>query len=185
MKYQIVGKNMNVSASLAAKITAKLSRLDKYFRDDEAITCRTLVTSHKDGMKVEVTIFNPQMVLRAEVKSPDVQTGIDQVMDKLRSQMRRFKTRYEKIRGKKLGFGKFLALENIEAGEAAGAEKKVVRTKSVYLVPMSLEEAVMRMDALGHDFFIFLDEDERRVSVCYSRAEGGYGVIQAENELRK
>ena len=63
-------------------------------------------------------------------------------------------------------------------------EETVVRTKSIYLEPMSLDEAITRMEAIDHPFFIYLDEEDDKISVCYTREDGGYGVIQAENSLK-
>ena len=63
-------------------------------------------------------------------------------------------------------------------------DEEVVRTKSIYLDPMTLDEAITRMEALGHSFFLYLDEDDDEVSVAYKRLDGAYGVIQAENKLK-
>ena len=68
-------------------------------------------------------------------------------------------------------------------GEEPESEDEVVRTKSVYLEPMSLEEAITRMEALGHNFFVYLDNEDDQISVVYKRVEGGYGILQAENKL--
>ena len=70
----------------------------------------------------------------------------------------------------------------MEEEEAEEAEE-VVRTKSIYLEPMSLDEAITRMEAIGHSFFIYLDEEDDRISVAYKREDGGYGVIEAENKI--
>ena len=67
--------------------------------------------------------------------------------------------------------------------EEAEAAEEVVRTKSFYLEPMKLEDAITRMDALGHDFFLYLDDEDGLISVVYKRLDKGYGVIQAENKI--
>ena len=88
--------------------------------------------------------------------------------------------------GNKPGLGEAIAFENIVAEEEPKKDENdvIVRAKSYYLEPMSIEEAITRMDALGHNFFVYLDEDDDRVSVVYVRRDGGYGVIQAENEIK-
>lgn len=85
----------------------------------------------------------------------------------------------------KISLGESIAFDEIK--DEAEDEKKddvVVRAKSYYLTPMSIDEAITRMDALGHSFLLYLDEDDDRVSVVYVRNDGGYGVIQAENDIK-
>jgi putative sigma-54 modulation protein len=93
MKYQIVGKNIEVTAAISNKIETKLSRLDKFFVINDAVTCRALVRSYKVGAKVEITIFTSMMDLRAEVKHDDLYAAVDLALDKLENQLRKLKTR--------------------------------------------------------------------------------------------
>ena len=90
----------------------------------------------------------------------------------------------DRSRGDKLGLGKALALENIEPVEEEIEEDEVVRVKSVDLEPMSIDEAITRMESLDHPFFLYLDEEDNKITVVYSRRDGGYGILQAENELK-
>ena len=185
MKYQIIGKNIEVTEGIREAVENKLSRMDKYFLLSDDVTCRVVVRSYKVGTKIEVTIFTPQMDLRAEVSNPDLYAGIDLAIDKLEGQMRKIKTRMDRSRGGKISLGKAISLENIDALPVEDEEEEtVVRTKSIYLEPMSLDEAITRMEAIDHPFFIYLDEEDDKISVCYTREDGGYGVIQAENSLK-
>lgn len=185
MKYQIIGKNIEVTEGIREAVENKLSRMDKYFLLNDDVTCRVVVRSYKVGTKIEVTIFTPQMDLRAEVSNPDLYAGIDLAIDKLEGQMRKVKTRMDRSRGGKISLGKAISLENIDALPVEDEEEEtVVRTKSIYLEPMSLDEAITRMEAIDHPFFIYLDEEDDKISVCYTREDGGYGVIQAENSLK-
>ncbi len=185
MKYQIIGKNIEVTDGIRSAIESKLSRMEKYFVINDNVSCRVVVRSYKVGSKIEVTIFTPQMDLRAEVSNPDLYAGVDLAIDKLEGQMRKLKTRMDRSRGGKLSLGKAIALENVELLEDEPEESDtVVRTKSVYLEPMTLDEAITRMEAIDHPFFIYLDEEDDCISVCYTREDGGYGVIQAENQLK-
>ena len=95
--------------------------------------------------------------------------------------MRKLKTRLD--RKTKHGLGESIAFENFEADKVDEEEDEVVRTKSYHLEPMDIEEAITRMEALGHDFFMYLDVDDNMISVVYHRDDGGYGIIQAENKL--
>jgi putative sigma-54 modulation protein len=184
MKYQIIGKNIKVTDGIRSAVESKLSRMDKYFVINEDVSCRVVVRSYKVGAKIEVTIFTPQMDFRAEVVNDDLYAGVDLAIDKLEGQMRKLKTRMDRSRGGKLSLGKAIALENVEPIERPEEADEVVRTKSIYLEPMSLDEAITRMEAIDHPFFIYLDEEDDRISVCYTREDGGYGVIQAENLLK-
>ena len=185
MKYQIIGKNIEVTDGIKQAVESKLSRMDKYFVINEDVTCRVVVRSYKVGAKVEVTIFTPNMDFRAEVTNSDLYAGVDLAIDKLEGQMRKLKTRMDRSRGGKLSLGKALALEEIEDLPVEDDEEdEVVRTKSKDLDPMTVEEAIARMEAIGHPFFLYLDEEDDKISVVYQREDGGYGIFQAENELR-
>ena len=176
MKYQIIGKNIEVTDSIRADIEKKLARMDKYFVIDDNVLCRAVVRSYTVGAKVEITIFTKEMDFRAEVKNADLYAA-----DKLEGQMRKLKTRIERKKETD-SLGRALALENIRDYEKEDPDE-VVRTKSIRLEPMTIDEAITRMEALGHSFFMYLDEEDDEISVVYARVDGGYGVIEAENRL--
>lgn len=184
MKYQIIGKNISVTEGISSAIQSKLKRMDKYFVINEEVDCRVVVSSHGESAKAEVTIFCPQMTLRAEVEHSDLYAAFDLVVDKLEGQMRKLKAKMDRS-NKKQSLGRAIDFENIDEDDDSVSEDDViVRAKSYYLTPMKIDEAVIRMEALGHDFFVYLDEDDDRISVVYIRRDGGYGVIQAENEVK-
>ncbi|MDY0118147.1 MAG: sigma 54 modulation/S30EA ribosomal C-terminal domain-containing protein, partial [Bacilli bacterium] len=104
-------------------------------------------------------------------------------IDKLEGQMRKLKTRMS--RRNRQSLGESIAFENFEAEANLTKEQaQVVRTKSIFLEPMSLEEAIIRMEALDHSFFLYLDQDDKLISLLYHRNDGGYGLIQAENKIK-
>ena len=183
MKYVITGKGIKVTEGISNALQNKLSKMDKYFLINDDIECRCVVSAHKEAQKVEVTIFLPSMPLRAEVEHEDLYAAIDLVIDKLEGQMRKIKTRMDRSNGR-VSLGKAIDFDQIEEEEKESGEDIVVRTKSYYLQPMSIEEAITRMEALGHDFFVYLDEEDDRISTVYIRKDGGYGVIQAENPIK-
>jgi putative sigma-54 modulation protein len=182
MKYQIVGKNIEVTSAIANKIQTKLSRLDKFFVINDEVTCRAVVRSYKVGAKVEVTIFTSKMDLRAEVKHDDLYAAVDLALDKLEGQLRKLKTRIKDYKVPSLG--KSIILDAIEAEDKLKKNDQVVRTKSMFLTPMTMEEAITRMEALGHSFFVYLDIEDKQLGVLYHRHDGGLGLIQAENKLK-
>ena len=184
MKYKIIGKNIEVTEGISNALQNKLAKLDKFFLIKEDVECRCVVSAHKGAQKVEVTIFLPQMPLRAEVENEDLYAAIDLALDKLEDQMRRIKTRMDRSNNK-LSLGKAIDFDQIEEIEREEESDVIVRTKSYYLQPMSIEEAITRMEALGHPFFMYLDEEDDRISTVYIRNDGGYGVIQAENPIKQ
>lgn len=182
MKYQIIGKNIEVTEGIKEALLKKLHRMDKYFVINDDVECRAVVRTYKTGQKVEITIFTKMMDFRAEVIDNDLYAAFDLAIDKLEGQMRKLKTRLD--RRNKDGLGKSIAFENFEAEKEEAESDEIVRTKSYLLSPMSMEEAITRMEALGHDFFMYLDIDDDMISVLYCRDNGGLGIIQAENKLK-
>jgi len=182
MKYQIIGKNIEVTTAISNTIQKKLNRLDKFFLIKNEVTCRALVRSYKVGAKVEITIFTTMMDVRAEVKHDDLYAAVDLALDKLEIQLRKLKTRLHNHKQKSLG--ESINLEAIGTEEKLTKNDQVVRTKSMFLNPMPMEEAITRMEALGHSFFVYLDIEDKQISVLYHRHDGGLGLIQAENKLQ-
>ncbi|HHT66990.1 MAG TPA: ribosome-associated translation inhibitor RaiA [Erysipelotrichaceae bacterium] len=182
MKYQIIGKNIQVTDAISSTIKKKLSKMDKFFLINDEVECRAVVSAHGQSQKVEITIFLPTVPLRVEVENEDLYTAIDFAVDKLVGQMRKLKTRMYRSNGRE-SFAKAVQFLEEQNEEESQEEDVVVRAKSYYLQPMKIDEAILRMEALGHDFFLYLDKDDDRVSVVYIRREGGYGVIQAENPM--
>ncbi|MGI6734691.1 MAG: Ribosome-associated factor Y [Tenericutes bacterium ADurb.Bin239] len=186
MKYQIVGKNIVVTDAIRNALEKKLSRMDKYFVIGDDIDCRAVVSKIRSTAKVEVTIFTKHMIFRAEETDPDLYSAFDKAIDSLEGQMRKLKTRLS--RRNRVGLGEAIAqaiaFDNIEGEAVDESEHKVVRLKSIYLEPMSLEDAIMRMEALSHKFFLYLDAEDNLISLLYIRNDGGYGIIQAENKIK-
>lgn len=182
MKYQIIGKNIQVTDAISSAIKKKLSRMDKFFLINDEVECRAVVSVHGETQRVEITIFLPLMPLRAEVEDADLYAAIDLAIDKLVGQMRKVKTKMNRSHSRD-SFVEAVQFQDLEDDKDSKEEDVVVRAKSYYLQSMKIDEAIIRMEALGHDFFLYLDEDDDRISVVYIRRDGGYGVIQAENPI--
>ena len=175
MKCQITGKNIVVTDSIRNAIELKMKKMDKYFIIDDEVEAKILVRTYKQIQKIEVTIFTKFMDFRVEVKHDDLYAAMDLAVDKLEGQMRKLKTRLDRRHRDSLG--KAIAFENF-VGDAEEIEE-VVRVKEIDLTPMDLEEAITKMEALNHSFFLYLDSEDEKVSLVYKRLDGGYGVIQA------
>ena len=173
MKINIVGKNISVTQGLQEKITKKLSALNKYIIIDDEDVANVLIRTYPTKQKIEVTIPTKYAILRAEVMDMDVYNAIDKVVEKLEDQIRRQKTRLE--RKHKESLAEFLMNEEMDQEEDIE-----VKTKSIVPTEMDLEEAIMKMELLGHDFFIYIDDETKKIAVVYKRNLGGYGLIETE-----
>jgi putative sigma-54 modulation protein len=182
MKYQIVGKNIVVTKAISDTIIKKLKRIEKYFDKDDDILCRAVCRTYRAAQKIEVTVFTKEMTFRAEVVNDDLYAAVDHAIDKLEGEMRKLKTKMLRKYGHE-SLGKSIIYENIEDEKEEEDNAKIVKTKSYPLKPMEMEEAITRMEALGHDFFLYLDSEDERISVLYKREDGDYGIIQAENKV--
>jgi len=178
MKVQVRGKNgFKVTDAIESYAADKLIKVERYFREelDAFVVCKI----YKDHHKVEVTIPTKFYTMRAEVSNDDMYAAIDLAIDKLESQIRKHKTKITRSLQKKEGvsdlFTDSLDLEALERELISP-----VRKKSIVLDHMSVSEGITAMEMLGHDFFIFKDEDTEKVTVAYLRDDGKYGVIETE-----
>ena len=178
MKVNITGKNITVTQAIADKINKKLAILNKYFIIDDEDTANVLIRTYPDKQKIEVTIPTRFAILRTEVADDDLYKAIDRAIDKLEDQIRRQKTRIEKKKNHSPLSEAFIDVELYE--DAPVDEDEVVRTKSIVPAFMSLDEAIAKMELLDHDFFIYPDDETRKIAVVYRRREGGYGLIETE-----
>ena len=178
LKFNIRGENVEVTDAIRDYVVKRISKLQKFFEDSVEATAHVNLKVYSNRTyKVEVTIPLPYLTLRAEETSNDMYGSVDLVTDKLERQIRKYKTKVNRKSREK-------GLKNLEfvPGDD-GAEDdslKIVRTKEISLKPMDSEEAVLQMDMLGHDFFIFQDADTNGTSVVYRRNDGRYGLIEAE-----
>lgn len=172
MKVIITNKNVKSSENLNEMIESKLDKLSKYFSHE--IVVNVTVSAEKDWQKVEATIQTEGTIFRAEEKADVAYDTLETLVDKLARQISRFK---DKLRKKHRG-QKQLVFEEIPDYEEE-EDFRIVKRKKVELRPMSEEEAVMQMELLGHDFFVFLNMDTDTVCTLYMRKNGDYGIIEA------
>lgn len=173
MKVEIVGKNgFNPSNANKEYAEKKLEKLRGLLADFDNVTARVVCKVYKTYHKVEVTIPSKNIVLRAEVMEESLYGAIDGAIDKLTKQVKRYNDKVKDKLGKK-------GIKNMEFEEAA-PQQKVTREKHLALEPMSREEAIDQMEALGHDFFVYLDKETRKTNVIYLRNDGDYAVIETE-----
>ena len=177
MKFVYIGKGMEVTDSLKARVEKKLAKLERYFQDDVEAQVRL---SQERGNRniVEITISVGSVILRAEEVYTDMYLSIDRAVDKLNRQIRRHRTKLEK----RLRAGAFepVAEEQPEAEEEEVASYNLVRVKKFPVKPMHVDDAIAQMELLGHTFFLFLNEETDSMCVLYLRSDGSYGLLQPE-----
>ena len=180
MEIFVRGKNIKVTDAIESYVKEKLNRLDTYLGDSENVKANVLLNVHGRSQKVEVTIPLKNFILRAEDVQEDLYAAIDTVADKLQRQIRKNKTRLASKKMKTVAVQDFVfdKIEDIE--EEEDKEEKIVKRKKVEVKPMSEEEAILQMELLGHQFYIFKDAETLKPTLVYKRKEGNYGVIETE-----
>ena len=172
MKLNIVGRQMNVWDEMKSIIEAKLEKLGKYFNDECSATV-TLSSKHNKKC-IEITIVSAGTIFRSEVQEETFRNALDRAIYAIERQIRKNKTRL----AKRLRSGAFDG-GIIDTGEEFEEEVEFkIRRKEFTLKPMSMEEAIMQMNLLGHEFFVYKDDNTNEVCVVYKRKDGDYGLIE-------
>lgn len=173
MKMNFTARQMRVYDQVKETAQKKLSKFEKFFGDDAEMDITFSMAN--DLERVEITIRTGGMVFRAEEADKTFANAVDNATEALERQIRKNKTRLQK----KLRSGAF---DIIGVSDDDGEEEYVqeVRTKTFPFKPMSVEEAILQMNMLGHDFFVFKDADTLETCVVYKRKRGGYGLIVPE-----
>ena len=173
MKLNYVTKDIKLTDDLKQMAESKLHKLDKYFHDEQQ--ARVVFKKEKDKARVEVTIIlDKGVVLRAEESNEEIKTAIDKVEDALARQIRKHKTKLQKRFTESNSIRFEAGEENNDKEIPAGA---IVKTKEFGIKPMDKEEAIMQMELIDHDFFVFLDSKTNNVNVVYKRKDGNYGLL--------
>ena len=175
MKLSVRGKNLEVTVALREYIEKRLEKLSRYF--ETPVTVQVLLSLEKEERKVEVTCFVESVVLRGVESNLDMYAAIDLVVDKIIRQIHKHKTRLAKRFRKETGFHIDVApVEPVQEEK----ELEVVKRKHFTVRPMSVEEAILQMNLLEHDFFMFFNDDAETMNVVYRRHDGKYGLLEPE-----
>lgn len=174
MKYNIIGKNIEVTKGLENAVVDKLHKLDKYFNDQTE--AHVMLSVEKLRHIIEITIpFNGQ-VLRGEIEGKDMYALIDDAVAIIERQIVRFKN---KLRRKQRHAGlPGLAEAFMQVDNDKEENLRIERKKQFPIKPMDTEEAIMQMELVGHNFFVYRDAKTEEVNVVYKRKNGTYGLIE-------
>lgn len=165
------GKNLEVTPALKEYVVKHEGKITKYFDKDVNLTA--LLSVEKDRKIIEITIRLDGMVLRGVEANPDMYAAIDLVFDKLERQIHKYKTKI----ARQFKTNTFKA-EMIPAKDVSDEKFEIVRTKKFAARPMDVEEAILQMNLVGHDFFMFLNSESDVINVVYKRKNGKYGLIE-------
>ena len=176
MKIIVSGRNMKVTESLRNQIELKLEKFDKFFTSD--VEAHVTMSHQKSMQTLEITIpLKNSAIFRVEETSDDMYKSLDLAVDILSKQINKHKTNIRK---------RYQGHESIRFETAPGnqikdnIEKKIVKIKSFMMKPMDPEEAVLQMELIGHNFFVFLNGETNDINVVYMRKDGDYGLIEPE-----
>lgn len=176
MNIYIRGEKLEITDAMKSYAKEKLERLSKYVKDSD-VNANLLFKINGIKQKLEVTIPLKNFTLRVEEVGDDFYAVVDTAVDKLERQIRKNKTRLENKQTKSKVDFDFMSFDEKDEENA----NKIVRRKQVELKPMDEEEAILQMELLGHDFYVFKNIDkDGKISVLYRRKNNDYGLIEEE-----
>lgn len=178
MKITYTGRNVNLRDNFKERVEKKLSKFEKIFSDDAK--ANVVVTLEKTAQKVEITIKDNKMVYRTEKAMLEMNDAVDKCIDALSRQLRKNKTRLEK----KIHAASLDDLYETSTADDAGIDDEeqfeVVKSKQIPVKPISVEEAILEMNLVGHKFYMFTNAETNEVNVVYTREDGKYGLLQPQ-----
>lgn len=176
MNISLRGDKLEITDAMKKYAKEKLEKLEKYIENPERVDATIVVKVKKTSHKVEVTIPLKKLILRAEEEQESFYAAIDVVIDKLERQIRKNKTRIGTKKGKET---KDFVLDYIKELEDDD-QTNIVKRKKISVKPMDEEEAILQMELLGHEFYLFKNIETDAPSLVYKRKDGNYGLIETE-----
>lgn len=173
MKITYTARKVTLRDNFKERVEKKLAKFNKIFSEDAV--ANVVVTLEKNRQTVEVTIRDKAIVYRAESTMQEMNDALDRVMDILMRQIRKNKTRLEK-RLKTGSINDIIA--DIPDNQPEEDAYNVVRNKQVIVKPLTVEEAILEMNMVSHDFFMFRNAETNEINVVYKRKDGNYGVLE-------
>jgi putative sigma-54 modulation protein len=179
MEIKIRGEKMKITDAMKDYVEEKLGKLDKYLEKSNEVKANVIVKVKGHLVTVEITIPLKSFILRSEETQEDFYAAVDLTIDKLERQVRKNKTRLMSMKNQNKKSYDF-NFESIEFEKEEKETNKIVKRKTIEVKPMNEEEAILQMELLGHQFYMFKDSDTDKAAVVYKRNDGNYGVIESE-----
>ncbi len=177
MEIQIRGEKIKITDAMRSYIEEKIGKLDKYLENSENVHAHVIVKVKGHEDTVEITIPLKSFILRSEETQEDFYAAVDKTIDKLERQVRKNKTR---LMSKKVQPSYDFNFDSIELDAEEKETNKIVKRKTIEVKPMNEEEAILQMELLGHQFYMYKDSETNAPCVVYKRTDGNYGVIESE-----
>jgi len=177
MEIKIRGEKLKITQAMSDYINEKIGKLDKYLENSENVRGNVIVKVKGHEVTVEITIPLKSFILRSEETQEDFYAAVDKTIDKLERQVRKNKTR---LMSKQVKPSYDFNFESIELEKEEKENNKIVKRKRIEVKPMNEEEAILQMELLGHQFFMYKDSETNEPAVVYKRGDGNYGVIESE-----
>ena len=175
MEFIIRGDKLKITSAMNDYIEEKLGKLEKYLKDSENVRVNVIVKVKNHEQRVEITIPLKTYILRSEETKDDFYAAVDKAVDKLERQIRKNKTR---MMSKQVKTNIDFDISEIETEKVE--DKKVLKRKTVEVKPMNEEEAIIQMELLNHQFYMYKDSETNKIAVVYKRKDSGYGIIESE-----
>ena len=175
MEFIIRGDKLKITDAMNDYIEEKLGKLDKYLKNSDDVRVNVIVKVKNHEQRVEITIPLKTYILRSEETKDDFYAAVDKAVDKLERQIRKNKTR---MMSKQVKTNIDFDMSVIEPEKED--EKKILKRKVVEVKQMNEEEAILQMELLGHQFYMYKDSESEKTAVVYKRTDGNYGVLEAE-----
>ena len=175
MEIIIRGDKIKVTDAMKDYIEEKIGKLDKYIEDNSNVRATVVVKVKNHSQIVEVTIPLKSFILRSEETQDNFYAAVDKAVDKLERQIRKNKTRLMSKQVKTIDF----SFESFDS-EEDDDDEKIIKRKKVEVKPMNEEEAIIQMELLNHQLYMYKDSETNKPAVVYKRNDNGYGIIESE-----
>jgi len=174
MKLKIMERKYKATDKMKEKIEKKLSKFDKFF--GESTEAQVILSLEKDRETCEITIYFGDSIFRMEETTKEMYNSIDECVENLKKQIRKHKTKLEN----KYKFKNDESWDFAEDYDYEEEEYEIVKSKLISVKPMFVEEAILQMNLLNHEFFVFRNAETEKIDIVYRRKNGGYGIIETE-----
>jgi len=178
VKIDLTARNLDVSDDLRDYVEKKLGKLAKFL--ERGVPAQVVLKSEKDRQIAEITLPLDGMFVRGEEATGDIYASINLAVDKIERQINKYRTKFQRRKREKRGQVRSVSAEAAEQETGAEGEPHLVKVKRFNMKPMDPEEAILQMNLLGHDFYVFTNAENEQVCVIYRRRDGNYGLIEPE-----
>jgi putative sigma-54 modulation protein len=176
LKIDLTALNIDVTDDLRNHVEKKLGKIEKYF--DRSASAQVVLSSQRERQIVEITLPLDGFVVRGQEATSDIYASVNLAVDKIERRIERYRARFQRRKREGRAQARSLAAQVTPA--ETGGEPRLVKVKRFNIKPMNVDEAIMQMSLLGHDFFVFMSSETEQVNVLYRRKDGDYGLIEPE-----